>query len=262
MQLRSLAGNLLGALWLFPCVVLFVVQYSQLIDCFRVVPSSGTTATMMWRRNVLLGVAKVPRMVPLLSLQTHAQSLARTPMIFNKRFEHSSNTPYNNHVEHILETQGVRAALREIIQQAVIGANYNSGPTQQQQSTAVDVVASTRPNVHYQTSIAMKLSKIAKQSPQVIANNIITNLRLGQEQDNRDDAIIESAEFSNPGFINIVLTQSFLDSRARKMWENVDRRCGIRKLAADAKRRTVVDFSSPNIAKEMHVVGLVRLKLF
>jgi hypothetical protein len=257
MQLRLLAGNLLGSLLLFPWVVLFVVQDSQVIDCYRLIPSSGTTTTMMWRRKVLLGVAKVPRMVPLLSVHTHAQSSAGIAMIFNKRFEHSATTA-KNHVGHILETQGIRAALREIIQQAVIGANYNSGQTQQQQqSTIVDVVASTRHNVHYQTSIAMKLSKIAKQSPQVIANNIITNLRLGQEQDNRDDAIIESAEFSNPGFINIVLTQSFLDSRARKMWENVDRRCGIRKLAAGAKRRTVVDFSSPNIAKEMHVVGCV-----
>ena len=60
------------------------------------------------------------------------------------------------------------------------------------------------------------------------------------------------AEIAGPGFVNLRLSRSFLETRVKEMLCDPDR-LGVAPRAAAARQRTVVDFSSPNIAKEMHV---------
>uniref|UniRef100_A0A804QSM8 arginine--tRNA ligase n=2 Tax=Zea mays TaxID=4577 RepID=A0A804QSM8_MAIZE len=61
--------------------------------------------------------------------------------------------------------------------------------------------------------------------------------------------IIESASVAGPGFVNITLSNRWVAQRIQDMLVN-----GIKTWAPVLPvNRTVVDFSSPNIAKEMHV---------
>ncbi len=59
---------------------------------------------------------------------------------------------------------------------------------------------------------------------------------------------LESVEIAGPGFLNITLATAFLDHQLRAL--GPDERLG---LANVLERRVVVDYSAPNVAKEMHV---------
>ena len=55
-------------------------------------------------------------------------------------------------------------------------------------------------------------------------------------------------EIAGPGFINVFLKPQYISSLLRDLLVN-----GVRAPPIPRKLRVVVDFSSPNIAKEMHV---------
>ena len=59
-------------------------------------------------------------------------------------------------------------------------------------------------------------------------------------------------EVAGAGFINISLSHNFVSSMLKDILTN-----GVQPPAVPVKKRCVIDFSSPNIAKEMHV-GLLR----
>lgn len=95
---------------------------------------------------------------------------------------------------------------------------------------------------HYQYNSAMKLAKCLSLSPRKIAETIVSALDLS-------DGLIEKVEIAGPGFINI-----FLSSLA--ISKSVDHLLKSPHLGAavpSKKERIIVDFSSPNVAKEMHV---------
>jgi arginyl-tRNA synthetase len=93
----------------------------------------------------------------------------------------------------------------------------------------------------FQSNLALTLSKQLKQPPRTIAEQIIANVDL--------DGICEVATVAGPGFINIRLKREFLEDQLNAIKK--DERLGV---AIPTKIKSViVDMSSPNIAKEMHV---------
>jgi arginyl-tRNA synthetase len=93
----------------------------------------------------------------------------------------------------------------------------------------------------YQANVAMSLTKKLGQPPRAIAEAIVHQLQL--------DEICEPPTIAGPGFINLSLKTSYLEQQLQQM--QADERLGV--AFTKQPKRTIVDFSSPNIAKEMHV---------
>lgn len=95
---------------------------------------------------------------------------------------------------------------------------------------------------HYQCNSAMKLTKIAKKPPREIAQLLAKELE-------RQKELFSHVEIAGPGFINLTVSPAFLSKRLNQMLH--DPRLGV-PLPKD-RQKIIVEFSSPNIAKEMHV---------
>jgi arginyl-tRNA synthetase len=93
----------------------------------------------------------------------------------------------------------------------------------------------------YQANLAMSLAKPLKQKPRDIATKIVENLDVSD--------LCEPPEIAGPGFINLRLKTEYLEDQLQAMQH--DERLGV--APAKHPQTVVVDFSSPNIAKEMHV---------
>ncbi|MDR2762040.1 MAG: arginine--tRNA ligase [Planctomycetaceae bacterium] len=94
----------------------------------------------------------------------------------------------------------------------------------------------------YQANIAMPLAKRLSRNPREIAGEIISRLRV--------DDICDSVEVAGAGFINLVLSESFLSNQIFR--NNVDsEKMGIDPIKKSKK--FIVDYSGPNVAKPMHV---------
>lgn len=104
------------------------------------------------------------------------------------------------------------------------------------------LVPTTNPKFgDYQANLAMSLAKPLKQKPRDIAQKIIDNIDVSE--------FCEPPEIAGPGFINFTLKPSYLEQQLAAI--EGDERLGIEPVSHP--QRVVVDFSSPNIAKEMHV---------
>ncbi|WP_009630891.1 arginine--tRNA ligase [Synechocystis sp. PCC 7509] len=93
----------------------------------------------------------------------------------------------------------------------------------------------------YQSNVALSLAKRLGQQPRKIAEQIIQKLNVV--------GICETPQLAGAGFINLTLLPSYLETELKSAY--TDLRLGI--VKAKTPKRVVVDFSSPNIAKEMHV---------
>lgn len=93
----------------------------------------------------------------------------------------------------------------------------------------------------YQYNSAMRLSKILKLPPRQIADAIIAKINAPH--------IIAKMEPAGPGFINIFLSEEYLNRSVNALVS--DPHMGMDK--PEHPQRIIIDFSSPNIAKELHV---------
>jgi arginyl-tRNA synthetase len=93
----------------------------------------------------------------------------------------------------------------------------------------------------YQANFAMPLAKALGRKPQEVASEIIAKLPAND--------LLEPPQVAGPGFINLRLKNDWIADQVRKMAG--DDRLGV-PLAA-SPRRFVIDYSSPNVAKPLHV---------
>lgn len=112
------------------------------------------------------------------------------------------------------------------------------------QENPVEVTQSTQPQFgHYQCNSAMKLSKALRQSPKAIAERVLSCLK-----NLPNTPLIQKAEVAGPGFINIYLNPLWISDYAEQC-----RREPHLIEPANPPQKVIIDFSSPNTAKEMHV---------
>ncbi len=93
----------------------------------------------------------------------------------------------------------------------------------------------------YQANMAMGLGKKLGQQPRAIAQSIVDHLDVAE--------VCEVPQIAGPGFINFTVKPGYLAAQLQII--QADERLGV--AVAGKPQRVVVDFSSPNIAKEMHV---------
>ena len=102
----------------------------------------------------------------------------------------------------------------------------------------------------YQCNVCLVLSKIYKRNPREIAITFIETLKENKKISN----LCEDLEIAGPGFINIKLKNNVLIEEIKS---NIKcPRAGVplsHKNNSHSQKKVIVDFSSPNIAKEMHV---------
>ena len=93
----------------------------------------------------------------------------------------------------------------------------------------------------YQANCAMPLSKQLGRDARDIASDLVSKLEIAD--------LCEPAEIAGPGFVNLKLKDSFLADTLTRMLG--DARCSVSAMVAE--KPIVIDFSSPNVAKPMHV---------
>ena len=92
----------------------------------------------------------------------------------------------------------------------------------------------------YQSNAAMMLAKVLKKNPRELAQELIDQLEVGH---------LAELSIAGPGFLNFKLTPAAFAAQVVKI--AADERCGV--PSAEAPQTYVIDFSSPNVAKPMHV---------
>jgi arginine--tRNA ligase len=92
----------------------------------------------------------------------------------------------------------------------------------------------------FQTNFAMMNSKVIGKNPREIATTLVENFK--------ENDLIEKLEIAGPGFINIHLKNNFLNNEVKKI---DNEKYDFSFLNVD--ETVIIDYSSPNIAKRMHI---------
>src|SRR5579862_309836 len=93
----------------------------------------------------------------------------------------------------------------------------------------------------YQANCAMSLAKELGKKPREVAQEIVNRMPLGE--------MLDKPEIAGPGFINLRLRNDWIARQVQTM--AADERLGI--SSAIPAKTFVIDYSSPNVAKPMHV---------
>jgi arginyl-tRNA synthetase len=92
----------------------------------------------------------------------------------------------------------------------------------------------------YQANVAMSLAKRLGRSPRDVAATLVEHLDV--------DDVCEPVEVSGPGFLNLRLRDAWLSGAVDAL--GADTRLGV---PAQERQVVPIDYSAPNVAKEMHV---------
>ncbi len=126
-----------------------------------------------------------------------------------------------SHIDHVIKDAFVKAGIED---------------------TPIAVSEATKPEFgDYQFNGAMALSKKLKKNPREIADEIISHIDM--------EGIISKAEVAGPGFINLWLNDAWVAAHCKEALG--DSCLGVQKREKPIK--VVVDYSGPNMAKQMHV---------
>jgi arginyl-tRNA synthetase len=106
--------------------------------------------------------------------------------------------------------------------------------------TAVDPVVRPSDRADAQANGALALAKQLGRKPRDVADDVVAAADLVGKA---------TLEVAGPGFINVTFDESFLMEQLHSL--EFDERLGVRSAANP--ERLVVDYSAPNIAKEMHI---------
>jgi len=106
-----------------------------------------------------------------------------------------------------------------------------------------DPVLRTSDRSDYQANGVMALAKRLGRSPRAVAEEIVGHVDLTG---------VAVVEIAGPGFLNLTLIPAFLDQQLTKL--RADDRLGIEPVTK--VKTVVIDYSAPNVAKEMHVGNL------
>ncbi|RTE85909.1 MULTISPECIES: arginine--tRNA ligase [Gammaproteobacteria] len=93
----------------------------------------------------------------------------------------------------------------------------------------------------FATNLALMLAKPAKQNPRALAEAIVAAIP--------ENNLLSKCDIAGPGFINFTLDRAQLIGQLENAWQ--DSNLGVD--VAEQGDTVVIDYSSPNLAKEMHV---------
>lgn len=93
----------------------------------------------------------------------------------------------------------------------------------------------------YQINCAMALAKQIGSNPREVAGALVDVLDIND--------ICDAPEIAGPGFINLRIQDKYLQDQMVRMLS--DERCSV--AVVESPKRIVIDYSSPNVAKPMHV---------
>jgi arginyl-tRNA synthetase len=123
-----------------------------------------------------------------------------------------------------------------VLEQRFAAALDRLGP----EASGADPVIRPSQRADYQANVAMALAKRLKRQPGELAEDLVAAVEL--------DDVCESVEIAGPGFINLSLRDDFLVASLADLRSPTR---GVR--PASEPETVVVDYSAPNVAKEMHV---------
>jgi len=136
--------------------------------------------------------------------------------------------------EDFLPSYDFRAQLSDVTGRAFVAEGFDA--------SAGRVNASDRPDLaDFQCNGALVVAKQAKANPREVAGRVAGHLT--------GDARLKSLDIAGPGFLNYVLADAALSQRANTI--AADARLGAPAVAE--KRKVIIDFGGPNVAKPMHV---------
>lgn len=98
---------------------------------------------------------------------------------------------------------------------------------------------------HYQCNSCLKIAKTLKLNPREVANSLKDFLL----SDSTSKELFSKIEVAGPGFLNMTLSSNSIEAQVKVILK--DKFLGVQRPIH--KQKIIVEFSSPNVAKELHV---------